>query len=167
MPEEATNPAPPSVVECAAAKDPAVRLFIVTAVFAGWGVYCYIDHYVKGLFPYPDSSDLNKWASYLVNHYSPWICGPLALAALARGIVFLGRKLRADDAGIGYVGKAQIPWSAIKSLDTSKAKQGLIRLHYDAGGVPRTLVLDSWKLRHFRDLVLLVERKTTSVPRKP
>jgi hypothetical protein len=151
-----TQPAAPADrVECPAAKDPAVRLFIAAAMalaFGGWMVY---DHYVSGKYPYSDPSDLNKYASYLFNHFGPFILLPLGLGLAVGGIVTLRRVLVAEADGIGYRGQTQRPWGGIASVDASRLQsKGILVLHFTAGA---KLVLDSWKLTNFRNLVAFVE----------
>ena len=151
----------PTRVECPAAKDPAVRLFIGAAMGLALAAYCFVDHYVLGDYqrPGPDG-DINDWIGYLFNAYGPFVFGPPGLVLVVWGIVFLRRKLVADQDGIGYVGKHKLAWSDVKRLDTSKfEKKGILRLEYGKDGEERVLTLDGWKLQNFKPLVRLVESK--------
>ena len=162
MSEQVPDQQPPSRVECRATKDPSVRRFILAAILLGLGVYCFVDHYVLGKYPYPEkgASDINKYATYLLNHYGPFVFIPPGIVLAVWGVLMLGRRLVADQEGIGYVGKQKVPWTSVRSLDTTKlADKGILGLRYDADGADRTLVLDSWKLQNFRELVKLVEQK--------
>ncbi len=144
-------------VECPAAKDPAVRLFILAAMCLGFGIWAIYDHYVLGKYPYPQHYELNPYLYYLFNHYIPYVLIPLGTFVLVWGIRFLHRRLVADAEGIGYVGSEKIRWDEIKELDASllKTKQILCLRH----GEGRTLILDAWKLENFRDLVAMIETR--------
>jgi hypothetical protein len=163
MTDEANTHEIPTSVECSAAKDPAVRLFILAAMMVGIGVWCLIDMHN---YPYKSiSEDLNGFFTYVFNHYSPIVLLPLGLLAGLKAVMGLRRRLVADGEGIGYVGRQKISWSAVKSLDSAKlASKGILNITYDAGEGERTLVLDSWKLQNFRDLVRLVESKVAPPP---
>lgn len=162
MSEQVADQQPPSSVECRATKDPSVRRFILAAILLGLGAYCFVDHYVLDKYPYPEDgpSDINAYATYLFNHYGPFVLIPPGIVLVVCGALMLRRRLVADQEGIGYVGKQKVPWTAVRSLDTAKlANKGILRLRYDAGDGDKTLVLDSWKLQDFRELVKLVEQK--------
>lgn len=158
MTDEANSQEIPASVECPAAKDPAVRMFILAAMMIGIGVWCLLDMHN---YPYKSiSEDVNVFLRYAFNHYSPIVLLPLGLLAGLKAAMGLRRRLVADGEGIGYVGKQKISWSAVKSLDSAKlASKGILNITYDTGAGERTLVLDSWKLQNFRDLVRLVESK--------
>ena len=160
MTAESNSQEIPSSVECPATKDPAVRLFILSAMMIGLGVWCLLD---MRNYPYVSiSEDVNGFFRYAFNHFSPIALLPLGLLAGLTAVMGLRRRLVADQEGIGYVGKPKISWSAVKSLDSAKlASKGILNLTYDTGEGERTLVLDSWKLQNFRDLVRLVESKVT------
>lgn len=147
----------PTRVECPAAKDPAVRLFILAAVLIAGGLWCFLDGYVRGL---PKKREtINEQATYYLNHVGGIVFPLAGLVPLAWGVVFLRRKLVADEEGIGFLGKAKVPWSAVRSLDTSRlAGKGILTLRHDHGGQDGRLVLDGWKLQNFRELVALVEK---------
>ncbi len=146
---------PTDRLECRAAKDPPVRLFIGAAMALGFGAWMTYDHYVLGKYPSADPSDLNKYASYLFNHYGPFLLVPLGLVLAAWGVVALRRVLVADGEGIGYRGKTTRPWADIASVDASRLQtKGILVLQFRDSG---RLVLDSWKLTNFRDLVAFVE----------
>jgi hypothetical protein len=164
MSEQTESQEPPREVECRAAKDPAVRLFILAAILIGWGVYCYVDHYVRGKYPYPGKGgDPNDWAGYIHNAYGPFLFIPVGVFLALWSGVFLRRKLRADGEGIGYLGREKILWSDVTSLDSARlADKGILYLHHKGPGGPKRLKLDRWKLQNFRELVRLLE---TKVPR--
>jgi len=150
----------PTKVECPAESNPAVRLFIFAAIALVIGIYCFIDHYVRGKYPYPEPYDLNKYLGYLFNAWGPWVLIPIGLICLILGVASLRRRLVADAEGIGYVGKPKIPWSAVTSLDTAKlGDKGILGVNYEVDGVAGQLKLDSWTLQNFRELVALVESK--------
>jgi hypothetical protein len=161
MTDEANSQEIPASVECPATKDPAVRLFILAAMMIGIGVWCLLDMHN---YPYKSiSEDLNDFFKYAFNHYSPIVLLPLGLLAGLKAVMGLRRRLVADQEGIGYVGRQKISWSAAKSLDSAKlASKGILNITYDTGAGERTLVLDSWKMQNFRDLVRLVESKLPS-----
>ncbi len=158
MTDEANSQEIPTSVECRATKDPAVRLFILAAMMIGIGVWCLLDMHK---YPYKSiSEDLNGFFTHVFNHYSPIVLLPLGLLAGLKAVMGLRRRLVADGEGIGYVGRQKISWSAVKSLDSAKlASKGILDVTYDTGAGERTLVLDSWRLQNFRDLVRLVESK--------
>lgn len=143
-------------VECPATNDPAVRLFIFAAMLIGFGVWCFLE---RTKYPPPEAwtlEHINTIVGYVLNNYGPWVLVPPGLVFVALGVRLLRRKLIADDEGIGYVGAQRIAWSDVTGLDSAKLKdKGVLTLHYGKG---RKLVLDSWKLKNFRDLVALIEQ---------
>jgi len=150
----------PSEVQCPATKDPAVRWFIFTAMLLGFGLWCVYDHYYMGKYYLPTDREvtINDQAKYWFNHYGPFVLIPAGVVCLGVGVVSLRRKLHADQDGIGYVGKEKIPWEAFSGMDSSKlADKGILTLFYGEGD--KRLVLDSWKLQNFRELIRLVEAK--------
>jgi len=150
----------PSQVECPAARDPAVRLFIFAFILIGFGVWCFYDAYVLGKYKLADNMDVNAWAGFFLNRVGGVAFPLVGLIPLAMGIVHLRRKLVADADGIGYVGKDKIAWSAVRALGSEQlASKGILHVRYDAGGQEKVLTLDGWKLQNFRDLVLLLESK--------
>lgn len=160
MAEQVQSEEVPTSVECPAAREPAVRLFIVAGMGIGFGIYCGVDHFIRKMYQYPDPYELNAYLKYLFNHYGTFVFTLAGIVALVWAVVFLRRKLVADEKTIGYVGKEQISWSAIRSLDASNlAGKGILRLDYEAGGGQKTLKLCSWKLQNFRSLVSLLENK--------
>lgn len=152
--------APAGRVECPAAKDPSVRLFIGAAMALVFGVLMVYDAYIAKKCPYPDSSKsnpygINAWSNHALNHYGPFIFLPGGLVLAWWGVVALRRVLVADGEGIGYRGKERHAWGDITSVDASRLKtKGILVLHF---GPSARLVLDSWKLVGFRDLVAFVE----------
>ena len=162
MTDEANSQEVPASVECRATKDPAVRRFIFAVLAVGLGVYCFIDHYIRNMYQYPEPYELNPYLTYLFNHYGPFVLIPVGLLFAAKGVIGLRRTLVADQEGIGYVGGQKIGWSAVKSLDSENlASKGILNVTYDTGAGEKTLVLDSWKLQNFRDLVRMVESKVS------
>jgi hypothetical protein len=150
----------PERVECPAAKDPAVRRFILAGIIMGLGIWCFIDSYVWPTVSKSELGEFNKMLKYYFNHIGAFALTLGALIPLIGGIRMLKSTLVADESGIGYVGSRQIPWSAVKHLDASNlADKGILRLQYDMGQGEQTLVLDSWKLQNFKPLVALVEQK--------
>ncbi len=154
----------PQRVECLAAREPAVHKFIFAAMLLGLAAYCFIDHYVRGKFPYPgEGGDINAWARYIFNAYGPFVLGPPGLLLAIWGVVLLRRRLLADQEGVGYAGRRKVAWSDVKSLDTSRFdKKNILALVYESGGQEKRLVLDGWKLQNFKELVKLVETKVPS-----
>jgi len=154
---EAPDSAGPSSVRCPAAKDPPVRVFIVTAMLIGIGVWCTADA-LGGKYQKPkvwDFKHINEIAGYVFNHFTPWIALPAGILLLIVGVRMLRRVLLADPQGIGYVGKDGLAWDQIEKLDASQLKgKGILHL---VGKDGRKLTLDSWKLTNFRDLVAFVE----------
>jgi hypothetical protein len=67
----------------------------------------------------------------------------------------MGRKLIADEEGMGYAGKQKIHWSEFKRMDASQLKKGLLYLYY--GPDEKKLTLDSWKLKNYKPLIEFVE----------
>ena len=152
---ESAEPAGTGRVECTAAKDPAVRLFILAAMLMGFGAWCLTD-----MRPRPETWDLkhvNEIAAYLLNNWGPLLLVPGGMFVLARAILYLRRKLVATDEGIGYDGKEQVAWSRIHRLDaTDLADKGMLRLEY---GAAKPLTLDAWKLNNFKAMVAFVEAR--------
>jgi len=139
-------------VECPAAKDPAVRLFIVAAMLVGFGVWCALD---RKPVSYWTNGDINKKANYLLNNWGPVLFLPGGLVALVGAISSLRRRLVADEEGIGYAGGKRTRWSDLRRMDAALLEaKGILDL-YDADG--RRLRLDSWKLTNFKALVAFVE----------
>ncbi|KKM07294.1 hypothetical protein LCGC14_1735350 [marine sediment metagenome] len=156
----------PSKVECPAAKDPAVTKFIIAGMSMGAGIYCFIDAYIRHKYPWVPDGGLNDKLSYFFNHGGAIVFPLAALIPLIWGIVLLRRKLLADEEGIGYAGSQKVAWSDVTRLDSAKlADKGILKLFYrDAAGEEKRLVLDSWRLRNFRELVKLVESKVDAAP---
>ncbi|MDY6913234.1 MAG: hypothetical protein SVT52_02080 [Planctomycetota bacterium] len=142
-------------VQCAAAKDPAVRWFIFAAMLIGMGIWCLTDQREP-----PEAwtfKHINPAAGYVLNNIlGPYVFIPAGVLSGLYAILFLRRKLVADAGGIGYADREKIPWSQIKKLDAEKLQsKGFLHLHY---GDDKTLTLDSWKLQNFRELVAFVEK---------
>jgi len=147
----------PSRVECRAAKDPAVRLFILAGMLIGFGVWCFAD---MNKYPRPreplELKYINEWSSYLFNHGGAYGFTPLGVIPLVWGIVLLKRRLIADEEGIGYAGGRKVAWGKVERLDAARLEnKGILDLYHDGG---RRLRLDSWKLQNFKDLVKIVEQ---------
>ncbi|MDY7009802.1 MAG: hypothetical protein SVV80_03520 [Planctomycetota bacterium] len=164
MAEQVQNEEVPASIECPATREPAVRLFIVAGIFIGFGIWCFVDAHIKKKYP-PEMKEGNTSDvfTYYFNHGGAVVFPLLGLIPLGLAVASLRRKLLADDKGIGYAGKRQITWSAVKSLDSSQlADKGILRLEYETGGGQKTLKLCSWKLQNFRSLVMLLENKVPS-----
>lgn len=146
-----------SRVECAAARDPAIRLLIAAAMLIGMGLWCFLDRDRYDPPPAWDRKHINEASKYVFNAYGVFVFTPPGVVLAIWTVIFLRRRLLADAEGIGYVGKEKIPWSAIVSLDASQARsKGIVVLHYGEG---KKLVLDNWKLTNFRELISLVESR--------
>lgn len=149
----------PGRVECPAAREPAVRKIILAAIFLGFGLWCFSD---RAKYPRPapgewDVANLNKVAGYILNNWGPAVMVPAGLLILAWTAWGLRRRLVADEDGIGYVGATKIAWRDVQRLDAARLQsKGVLALHYGDG---RVLVLDSFYLSNFRDLVAFVERR--------
>jgi hypothetical protein len=157
------EPAIATRIECPAAKDPAVRLFIGAAGLLGFGAWCFYDAFLSGgeYSTLPPDATINQTLGYWFNHGGGILFPVLALIPLALAARFLRRRIVADAEGIGYAGKDKIAWDTVEKLDTSRwASKGILVIRA-AGDV--SLSLDEWKLdkKTFRDLIALVEN---SVP---
>jgi hypothetical protein len=152
---------PVTRVECRASNDPFVRKLIVIAMILGGAAWMIEDHYVAG--NYWKRDDFNDNLSFLFNHYLPYVLVPLGLLLLVRALLEHGRRLVADEKGIGFAGKQPIAWDRIARIDAALlASKGLLILHYVQEGqdkIEKTLKLDSYNFRNFRDVVALVERR--------
>jgi len=152
---ETTEETEPKHVECPAAKDPAVRMFILAGLLAGIGVWCLTD--LREPPAAWDMQHINEAASYLLNNWGPVVMFPGAAVAAVWAVLFLRRKCVADEEGIcyAYFGKDKLPWGEVQELDASKLKdKQILYLRYGKGA---TLTLDAWKMQNFRDLVAFVE----------
>jgi hypothetical protein len=153
------TPAPdvPQRVESGATRDPAIRLGIAAVMLMGMGLWCFHD---RGKYDPPEAWDMehiNDAAKHVFNAYGVFAFTPPGVVLGAWALLFLRRKLIADQDGIGYAGKKKIPWGNITKLDASQAKtKGILKLHYGSGKI---LTLDNWKLTNFRELIALVESK--------
>lgn len=136
--------------------EPAVRSFIIATLLLGFGAWCWFD---KASYPPPEAwtvEHINDIATYAMNHWGPFLFVPVGAVFLALGIRHLTRKMVADSEGLGYTSGDKILWSNVTAIDASTLKKkGLLKLTYDQG---RRLVLDSYKLQNFRELVGFVER---------
>ncbi len=154
----------PTSVTCPAAKDPAVRKFIMAGMLIGVGIYCWIDASL-GKYPPPEAWDfahINEAAGHALNHWTPWIAIPAGALMGLLGVRALRRVLTADAEGMGYKGADKLPWDKITALDASRLKgKGILKVEYEGG---EKLVLDSWKLRNFRELVGFVEAHSPVAP---
>lgn len=142
----------PASVECRAASDPAVRLFILTAMPLAFGIWCLTD-----LRKPPEAWDMahiNDAAAYLLNNWGPVVFFPLGFVGLYLAVRYVRRVLVADEEGIGYVGKDKILWEQVTKLDAADLKREILVLETGQ----RALKLDGWKLRDFRDLVAFIEK---------
>ncbi|RPI59016.1 MAG: hypothetical protein EHM48_09545, partial [Planctomycetaceae bacterium] len=67
-------------VECPAAKDPAIRLFIGAAIMLGMGAWCYYEGFVLKKYPYPQAGgDINAYVGWAFNCVGPFLFGPVGL----------------------------------------------------------------------------------------
>jgi hypothetical protein len=149
-------------ITCPAAKDPTVRTFITAAMLLGIGIWCWMD---ASAYPPPEAWDLkhiNEAAGHAFNHWTPWAAIPIGAFLAFRGVMALRRVLEADSEGMGYKGAAKRPWDKITALDASRLKdKGMLTVEYEGG---EKLLLDSWKLQNFRDLVGFVEAHSPIAP---
>ena len=163
MTETPENSSPTSIT-CPAAKDPAVRTFIFAAMLIGLAIYCWID-VAAGKYsrPEPGAKDyLNKYLGYAFNNWTPWVTLPIGVFVALRGFLALRRVLVADAEGMGYRGKGKRPWDKITAVDASRLKsKGMLEVEYEGG---EKLVLDSWKLQNFRELVGFIEAHSPVTP---
>ncbi len=136
--------------------EPAVRVFIMAAMLLGLGGWCWFD---KANYSKPQawtSEYINEIANYVFNHWGPFLFIPVGAVFLAMGIRHLTRKMTADSEGLGYSCEDKVLWTNVTALDASVLKEkGKLTLTYDQS---RQLVLDSYKLHNFRDLVALIEQ---------
>lgn len=145
-------------VECPAVKgydNPAVRWMIIGIVAFGLGVYCLIDAFIVRKYPYPEPFEVNQFARWAFNIFGTFFFIPAGILAVTWTWKLLKQVLVADQEGIGYAGREQIPWGDITELDGSRVEKGLLVLK---SGEDEKLVLDSWKLKNFRDLVAIIEQ---------
>jgi hypothetical protein len=145
----------PDRVECPAARDPAVRLFIGAGIALAMGIWCILD---LSNYPYaPPGEDINQFAGWAFNHGLA-ILGPLiGLIVLVLALRFMKRTLVADSDGLGYVGKEKMAWDGIESVDATLLKdKGVVIVKPSKGD---ELKLDGWKLQNFKPLIALLERK--------
>lgn len=144
----------PEQVICPAARDPAVRQVLVALLLIGAAAWCFHD---SPKYPKPDPFDLNKYLGWAFNHFLPVVLLPAAAAVFVRVVVLCRRRLVADGEGIGYAGKAKLPWDRVARVDARRLKSdGILLLHADDG---TKLKLDSWRLRNFRQLVAFIEQR--------
>ena len=161
---DAAESAPvPEQVTAPASTEPAVRLFIMAAMLLGIGLWCLYDGYFTDQFKSGPPDELNPYLNYAFNRYGPFVFIPVGLVFLVLGLLGMRKTIVADQEGIGYEGKARIPWSNVTGMDASKLKdKGILKLHYHEGGGKVELVLDSYKLKNFKELVRLVEAKVSA-----
>lgn len=157
---EAADIPPITRVECPPARDPAVRLFIFAGMLLAFGIWCFIDAFVRGKYPLPAEAftwkKINLFFAPYFNHIGGIVLPLGGLVPLAMAVRFLTRKLVADEAGIGYAGATQTPWHAVTRLDAGDLRdKGILRLETAAA---KPVVLDSWKLENFKALVAFVEQ---------
>jgi hypothetical protein len=145
-------------VECPPARDPAVNMFILAGILLAFGFWCFYEAFILGKYPYPKGPEptVNDLFGYYLNNWGGIILPLGGLVPLALGIRFLRRVLVADADGIRMPGKPTVAWKDVKRLDaTDLAKKGIIRLDF---GQAKPLVLDSWRLKNFKNLVAFVEK---------
>jgi hypothetical protein len=144
----------PVRVECPASNDPGIRMFIVAAMFIGFAIWCFLDPN-KAIPKDWDMAHANDVARYVTNAVMPFVLAPIGLLLIIWGMVYMSRKLIADDDGIGYARKQKIRWQEFKAMDASKLKKGLLYLYH--GPNDKKLTLDSWKLKNYKPLIEFVE----------
>jgi len=142
----------PASVECRAASDHAVRLFILAAMPLAFGIWCLTD--LRDPPKAWDMPNINDAAAYLLNNWGPVVFFPVGLVLVYFAVRYIRRVMVADEEGIGYVGKDKILWEQVTRLDAADLKKEIIVI--EAG--QRALKLDGYKLRNFRDLVAFVEK---------
>jgi hypothetical protein len=141
-------------VEAPAAKDAAVRMFIVAFMLVGMGAWCLTD--MRKPPEAWDAKHANQAGAYLLNNWGPVVFLPAGGLFGAWAVSMLRRVMVADAAGIGYAGKPQTPWADIARLDASRFEdKGMLDLYDKAG---KRIRLDSWKLTNFKALVAFVEQ---------
>jgi hypothetical protein len=142
---------------CSVMRDPVVRMAIAVAMFIGFAVYCRVDVEDKPtVWDLKHINDVAKWGLHV---YGPYAFGVPAAAWAVWTVMFIRRKLIADEDGIRYryFNSDPIAWEDITRVDASKLKsKGIVVLHYGRGG---KMTLDSWKLSNFKQLVALIETK--------
>ena len=145
-------------VECPADKDPAVRLFIATAMAVALSIWCIIDGYIKGKYPLPEAGDpdyMNNMATHIFNHYTPFVLLPVAIILIVLAVRVLRRFITADGEGLTINGKRHA-WSDFTGVDASRLeKKGILVL---LGPDDLRVELDRYKYKNFKPLVALVEK---------
>jgi hypothetical protein len=152
-----TRPAASDRVECRAALDPCVRMFIIALMLLGYGLYCAYDLFVAQKY---DPSE--QMAIYVYN-LACVLLVPIGAVCLVWGVVMLRRRLAADQEGIGFLGHEKVAWGQIHRI-VMRGKGRLDLYYKDKDGEEDVLGLDSWKLKNFAELVALVEAKTPQAP---
>jgi hypothetical protein len=131
---------------------------ILAAMLLGMGLWCYSARNDPDSRA-PDTWDLkniNQVLKHVMNHYGAYALLPAGVAMLLWMAWRLRKRLLADESGIGYAGGPKIAWSQVDKLDARKLQSKGIVVLYAAG---RRLVLDSYYLTNFRELMSLVERQ--------
>lgn len=155
----------PQRVEACATRDPAIRLGIAAVMLIGMGLWCLHDSKKYDPPAAWDLKHINEAGKYAFNAYGVYVFVPPGVVLGVWALLFLRRRLVADQDGIGYAGKKKIPWGAITKVDASEAKsKGILKLQY---GDDKVLTLDNWKLTNFRELISLVENKLPPGKMKP
>jgi hypothetical protein len=91
---------------------------------------------------------MNKWAVFVLT--------PPGLVIVILAVIAHSRRLVADEKGIGFSGKRQIAWNDITRVDaTLLAGKGVLTIHH---GPNKTLKLDSYYFRNFRDIAVFIEQ---------
>ena len=150
------SPSPPARVECLPTREPTVRRTLLAVLFLGMGLWCYSERdNPRYQWPADWRSNINQALGYVLNNWLPYLLVPAGVLTLIWMLVQLRKRLLADDGGIGYAGKARIAWSEVDSLDATRLEsKGIVVLH--AGD--RRMVLESYYLTNFRELMALVDR---------
>jgi hypothetical protein len=157
MMEPPPSSASPQRVECPASREPAVRRTILAVVLLAVGLWCYSARNDPE-YRAPEAWDLKNISQvlkYVLNHYGAYVLVPAGAVVLLWTGVQLRKKLVADETGIGFAGQEKIAWGQVDSLDGRGLQtKGIVVLHAGA----RRMVLDSYFLLNFRELIALVEQ---------
>jgi len=128
-------------------------------MFLALGIWCFWDAYVEQQHGAPEAwtlEHINDIAGHVLNHYGPFVFGPVAALFIVWAVLALRRRIEADDEGISVNRAAKIAWSEFTGIDAAKLQsKGILFL---LRGQER-LKLDSYQYRNFRELAALIETK--------
>jgi len=139
-------------------------MFIVAIMLIGFGAYCAYDAFLATENGEAKYSPEKNAANYYFNVVCGVVLPPAGMVPLIWGLLMLRRKFIADQEGLGYVGKPKVAWSRVNKLVERGA--GQLDVFHDAadGQEAGVLQIDSWKLKHFAELIALIDAKTPNVP---